>query len=112
MTLRDHPELGITHVLSVCPEYPEDVKGDEARPPSARNPRHRCIPIQDSEYEDVLTHLPSAVAFIRDALAPPQARDARNVARKGGTFHLSVSVVHVNDLPSRLLLLLESGARV
>lgn len=71
LTLREHPELGITHVLSVCPNYPENTKGsDDSCPPSVHNPRHRCIAVEDSEYEDILSHLPAAVAFIRDALEP------------------------------------------
>lgn len=76
-TLHAHPELGITHVLSVCPDYPEVTSAREgatsagdARCPTVEHPLHRCIPVQDSEYEDILVHLPSAVAFIRDALAP------------------------------------------
>jgi len=55
-SLADHPELGITHVLSVCPEYP------------SKGPRHLCIPVQDSEYEDLLIHLPQACHFIQTAL--------------------------------------------
>ncbi|EJD01747.1 phosphatases II, partial [Fomitiporia mediterranea MF3/22] len=78
-SLHEYPELGITHILSVCPEYPE---AEEARKgatisaiasrPSAQHPTHRCISIEDSEFEDILTHLPAAVAFIRDALEPRQ----------------------------------------
>lgn len=55
-SLADHPELGITHVLSVCPEHP------------AQGPNHLSIPVQDSEYEDLLIHLPEACRFIRAAL--------------------------------------------
>jgi protein-tyrosine phosphatase len=50
--------LGITHVLSVCPEYPaepEDV-------------HHLCIPAQDSEFENLLVHLPAACSFIQNAI--------------------------------------------
>ncbi|KAH8106442.1 hypothetical protein DFH11DRAFT_1238621 [Phellopilus nigrolimitatus] len=79
-TLRDHPELGITHVLSVCPEYPETSPSPNGEPsagvtrcPTVAQPRHRCIPIQDSEYEDILIHLPSAIAFIKDALDSSQS---------------------------------------
>ena len=59
-------ELGITHILSVCPDYPEDKNlcGSENNIPPIT---HRCIPIQDSESEDILIHLPSAVSFIKDA---------------------------------------------
>ncbi|EPQ58862.1 hypothetical protein GLOTRDRAFT_34445 [Gloeophyllum trabeum ATCC 11539] len=55
-SLADHPELGITHVLSVCPEHP------------AQGPNHLSIPVQDSEYEDLLIHLPEACRFIQAAL--------------------------------------------
>ncbi|KAF9780038.1 protein-tyrosine phosphatase-like protein [Thelephora terrestris] len=50
--------LGITHVLSVCPEYPaepEDV-------------HHLCIPVQDSEFENLLVQLPAACSFIQNAI--------------------------------------------
>lgn len=50
--------LGITHVLSVCPDYPAD--------PEDRH--HLCIPVQDSEFENLLVHLPIACSFIQHAL--------------------------------------------
>jgi len=50
--------LGITHVLSVCPEYPADPEDN----------RHLCIPVQDSEFENLLVHLPVACSFIQDAV--------------------------------------------
>ena len=50
--------LGITHVLSVCPDYP-------AKP---EDTHHLCIPVQDSEFENLLIHLPIACRFIQDAL--------------------------------------------
>lgn len=78
-TLHEHPELGITHVLSVCPDYPEIAVTREgaaavqgASSPTVLHPAHRCVSIEDSEYEDILAHLPSAVAFIKNALDPTQ----------------------------------------
>ena len=50
--------LGITHVLSVCPDHPAN--------PEDRN--HLCIPVQDSEFENLLVHLPIACSFIQTAL--------------------------------------------
>jgi len=50
--------LGITHVLSVCPEYPAEPEDSH----------HLCIPVQDSEFENLLVHLPIACRFIQDAL--------------------------------------------
>jgi dual specificity phosphatase 12 len=52
--LRRH--FGITHMVSVCPDYP----------PQGSN--HLIIPVQDSEYDDILIHLPGACRFIRTAL--------------------------------------------
>ncbi|KAK7035938.1 phosphatases II [Favolaschia claudopus] len=48
---------GITHTLSVCPEL------------LSSGPRHLVIPVDDSEYDDLLIHLPEACRFIEDALA-------------------------------------------
>lgn len=56
LALDVHPELGITHLVSVCPEY------------ASRGPNHLSIPVQDSEYEDLLLHLPKACRFIQAAL--------------------------------------------
>ncbi|KAJ7215315.1 protein-tyrosine phosphatase-like protein [Mycena haematopus] len=47
----------ITHILSVCPEL---------LPTGAK---HLVIPVNDSEYDDLLIHLPDAGRFIEDALA-------------------------------------------
>ena len=72
-TLHERPELGITHVLSVCPDYPEGEearRGANAAGKSARPTVHRCLAIEDSEYEDILSLLPSAIAFIKGALEP------------------------------------------
>ncbi|KAF8887245.1 protein-tyrosine phosphatase-like protein [Gymnopilus junonius] len=46
----------ITHVLSVCPDFP------------STGPKHMNIPVEDSEYEDLLIHLPQACQFIESAL--------------------------------------------
>lgn len=48
--------LGITHVLSVCPNYP------------STGPHHLQIPVLDTENENLLIHLPQACRFIQDAL--------------------------------------------
>lgn len=58
MSLERLKDLGITHVLSVCPDYP----------PATGVTDHLAIPVQDSEYEDLLIHLPKACAFIQKAL--------------------------------------------
>ncbi|KAH9977614.1 protein-tyrosine phosphatase-like protein [Lactifluus volemus] len=47
---------GITHLVSVCPDYP------------SQGPNHLTIPVQDSEYDDILIHLPIACRFIQTAL--------------------------------------------
>jgi hypothetical protein len=49
-------KFGITHVLSVCTEY------------SSADHNHLTIPVQDSEYEDLLIHLPRGCSFIQSAL--------------------------------------------
>ncbi|KAG2357210.1 protein-tyrosine phosphatase-like protein [Suillus spraguei] len=49
-------KLGITHILSVCTEY------------SSTDHNHLTIPVQDSEYEDLLIHLPRGCSFIQSAL--------------------------------------------
>ncbi|THH10301.1 hypothetical protein EW146_g8411 [Bondarzewia mesenterica] len=56
MTLDIHPELGITHLVSVCPDYP------------SQGPDHLTIPVQDSEHEDLLIHFPKACRFIQTVL--------------------------------------------
>ncbi|KAJ6457060.1 protein-tyrosine phosphatase-like protein [Mycena vitilis] len=50
-------KYGITHILSVCPES------------TSTGVNHLCIPVMDSEYEDLLIHLPDTCHFIEDALA-------------------------------------------
>lgn len=49
-------KLGITHILSVCPDYP------------STGPNHLAIAVDDSEYEDLLIHLPEACRFVQSAL--------------------------------------------
>ncbi|PFH48983.1 hypothetical protein AMATHDRAFT_122688, partial [Amanita thiersii Skay4041] len=48
--------IGVTHIVSVCPEYP------------STGGHHLAIDVQDSEYEDLLIHLPRACEFIQAAL--------------------------------------------
>ncbi|KAJ7493331.1 protein-tyrosine phosphatase-like protein [Mycena galericulata] len=50
--------LGITHILSVCPDYlvtSKDVK-------------HLTIPVQDDEHFNILQHLPATCQFIQEGL--------------------------------------------
>ncbi|KAI0307006.1 protein-tyrosine phosphatase-like protein [Multifurca ochricompacta] len=54
LDLRRH--FGITHIVSVCPDY------------SSRGSNHLIIPVQDSEYDDILIHLPNACHFMRSAM--------------------------------------------
>ncbi|KAF7323374.1 Phosphatases II [Mycena chlorophos] len=48
---------GITHIVSVCTEYP------------STGPKHLVIPVNDCEYDDLLIHLPEACSWIDNALA-------------------------------------------
>ncbi|KAG6868111.1 hypothetical protein C0993_007489 [Termitomyces sp. T159_Od127] len=48
--------IGTTHVLSVCPDYP------------STGPNHLTIAVDDSEYDNILIHLPTACDFIEAAL--------------------------------------------
>ncbi|TFK23533.1 phosphatases II [Coprinopsis marcescibilis] len=48
--------LGITHILSVCPDYP------------STGANHHVIAVDDNEYEDILVHLGKACAFVQDAV--------------------------------------------
>ncbi|KAJ4488368.1 protein-tyrosine phosphatase-like protein [Lentinula aciculospora] len=48
--------LGITHILSVCPELP------------STGPNHLTIAVDDCEYDDLLIRLPEACQFIQNAL--------------------------------------------
>ncbi|TRM68074.1 hypothetical protein BD626DRAFT_480698 [Schizophyllum amplum] len=56
LSLEYRQQHGITHVLSVCPEY-EPTKRD-----------HMMIPVDDTEYDDLLVHLPRGCDFIQAAL--------------------------------------------
>ncbi|GLB34384.1 putative dual specificity phosphatase, catalytic domain [Lyophyllum shimeji] len=49
-------KLGITHIVSVCPEYP------------STGPNHLAIVVEDTEYDNILIHLPKACQFIQSAL--------------------------------------------
>jgi dual specificity phosphatase 12 len=49
--------VGITHILSVCPDYPSTGES------------HLTINVHDSEYEDLLIHLPRACRFVEDAVS-------------------------------------------
>ncbi|KIK00530.1 hypothetical protein K443DRAFT_679103 [Laccaria amethystina LaAM-08-1] len=49
-------KTGITHVVSVCPDYPSSGE------------QHLSIPVHDTEYEDILIHLPKTCEFIQAAL--------------------------------------------
>lgn len=50
-------ELGITHVLSICPDYPH-----------TSSPKHLVVNVEDSEMADLLIHLPAACRFVSEAL--------------------------------------------
>lgn len=58
LSVQQRNKYSITHILSVCPEYPSTRE--------AQN--HLNISIEDSEYEDLLIHLPETCRFIEDAL--------------------------------------------
>ncbi|TFK33194.1 protein-tyrosine phosphatase-like protein [Crucibulum laeve] len=49
-------QLGVTHIISVCPDY------------SSSNDHHLTISVDDTEYDDLLIHLPKACSFIEGAL--------------------------------------------
>ncbi|KAF9262197.1 phosphatases II [Marasmius fiardii PR-910] len=49
-------QLGITHIVSVCQDF------------HSTGPNHLSICVADSEYEDILIHLPKACTFIQKAL--------------------------------------------
>lgn len=56
LSAEQRDRLSITHIVSVCPDYP------------STGPRHLTIPVQDSELENLLIHLAEACRFIQDAL--------------------------------------------
>ncbi|KAJ4001832.1 phosphatases II [Lentinula boryana] len=58
---RSLTERRITHILSVCAEL---IPAEHP----ASGIRHMRIPVEDVDFADLLIHLPSAVAFIEDAL--------------------------------------------
>lgn len=47
---------GITHILSVCPNFP------------STGPNHLQISVLDTEHENLLIHLPKACRFIQNSL--------------------------------------------
>jgi dual specificity phosphatase 12 len=49
-------QFGITHLLSVCQDFPPE------------GPNHLIISVQDSEYDDILIHLPVACRFIQNTV--------------------------------------------
>ena len=73
--------LGITHVVCVCPEglqaltsSTDHQNGDVKVGIEDENDSFLYIPIEDDEYEDILTHLPRACAFIEKSLLSPEFR--------------------------------------
>jgi len=56
LSVEQRDRLSITHIVSVCPDYP------------STGPRHLTIPVQDSELDNLLIHLPEACRFIQKAL--------------------------------------------
>lgn len=56
LSVEQRDQLSITHIVSVCPDYP------------STGPRHLTIPVQDSELDNLLIHLPEACRFIQNAL--------------------------------------------
>ena len=56
LSAEQRDRLSITHIVSVCPDYP------------STGPRHLTIPVQDSELDNLLIHLPEACRFIQNAL--------------------------------------------
>ncbi|PPQ65736.1 hypothetical protein CVT24_011769, partial [Panaeolus cyanescens] len=46
----------ITHIVSVCPDYP------------STGPNHLAVPIEDSEYDNLLAYLPTICDFVEDAV--------------------------------------------
>lgn len=56
LSVEHRDRLSITHIISVCPDYP------------STGPNHLTIPVQDSELDNLLIHLPEACNFIQNAL--------------------------------------------
>ncbi|KAF8998776.1 hypothetical protein BDQ17DRAFT_1361590, partial [Cyathus striatus] len=58
------PTLNITYILSICPDFPS----------TGASPNHLTIPTNDTEYDDLLIHLPRACEFIRKAIKDDHGR--------------------------------------
>jgi len=58
-SLEHRQKLQVTHIVSVCQEYLPTGGGPNS---------HLYIPVDDTEYEDLLIHLPRAYRFIQEAL--------------------------------------------
>ncbi|KAF8806013.1 phosphatases II [Phlegmacium glaucopus] len=56
LSVEQRDRLSITHIISVCPDYP------------STGPRHLTIPVEDSELENILIYLVEACRFIQNAL--------------------------------------------
>ncbi|KAF9477830.1 phosphatases II [Pholiota conissans] len=56
LSVEQKAKHSITHVVSVCSEFP------------STGPKHLNIAVEDTEYDDLLIHLPRACAFIQHAL--------------------------------------------
>lgn len=77
----DLSTLGITHVISIIEDAPEF--------PETHSLKTLHIPLSDGAHEDILAHLPTTTAFIRDALA--ESPDSRVMV--SGTKHCIPCVV-------------------
>jgi len=95
-TARDEAQLtslGITHVVSVL-ERPPTL-------PQTQSLRTLHIPLSDSTDQDILTHLPVATSFIRNALAEdPNSR----VLVSPWWLHMSLFPIVINRTPFFLFL--------
>jgi dual specificity phosphatase 12 len=56
MSAEMRESLGITHILSVCPNFP------------STGPNHLQISVLDTEHENLLIHFPKACQFIQNSL--------------------------------------------
>ncbi|KAF8967488.1 protein-tyrosine phosphatase-like protein [Flammula alnicola] len=56
LSVEQREKYSISHIVSVCPDFP------------STGAKHLSISVEDSEYEDLLIHLPEACSFIQRAL--------------------------------------------